>query len=149
VPTVVLVDTNVWVSAFINPAGSPARLHRAWLDNRFQVLVSMPLLDELSDVLTRPRITRKYPIQATDIEEFLKLLIRRSQIVVPTGSVGKCRDPDDDLILETAILGQAQYVVTRDDDMKRDLDLIKHLQAHGVAVLGVQQFLANLDKGKI
>ena len=100
-PTVVLVDTNVWVSAFINPAGSPARLHRAWLDNRFQVLVSLPLLDELSDVLTRPRITRKYPIQATDIEEFLKLLIRRSQIVVPTGSVGKCRDPDYDLILET------------------------------------------------
>jgi uncharacterized protein len=149
VPTVVLVDTNVWVSAFINPAGSPARLHRAWLDNRLQVLVSLPLLDELSDVLTRPRITRKYPIQATDIEGFLKLLIRRSQIVVPTGSVRKCRDPDDDLILETAILGQAQYVVTRYDDMKRDLDLIKHLQAHGVAVLSVQQFLADLDKGKI
>ena len=148
-PTVVLVDTNVWVSAFINPAGSPARVHRAWLDNRFQVVVSLPLLDELSDVLTRPRLTRKYSIQAADVEEFLQLLIRRSKIAVPAGSVHECRDPDDDLILETAVLGQAQYAVTRDDDVKRDLDLIKHLQAHGVAVLSIQQFLAKLDAGEL
>jgi uncharacterized protein len=51
-----------------------------------------------------------------------------------SGSLHECRDPDDDLILETAIRGQAQYTVTRDDDIKRDLDLIKHLQAHGVTV---------------
>ena len=148
-PTVVLVDTNVWVSAFINPSGFPARLHRAWLANRFQVVVSLPLLDELSDVLTRPRITRKYPIHAADVEEFLQLLIHRSQIVVPTGSVRECRDPDDNLILETAILGQAQYAVSRDDDIKRDLDLIKHLQEHTIAVLSVQQFLTKLDAGEI
>ncbi len=146
---IVLVDTNVWVSAFINPAGFPARLHRAWLDKRFQVVVSLPLLDELSDVLTRPRITHKYPIQSADVEEFLQLLIQRSQIIVPTGLVRECRDPDDDLILETAMLGQAQYAVSRDDDIKRDLDLIKHLQAHGVAVLSVQQFLNKLDAGEI
>jgi hypothetical protein len=49
----------------------------------------------------------------------------------------------------TAMLGQAQYAVTRDDDIKRDLDLIKHLQTHGVAVLSVQQFLAKLDAGEM
>lgn len=148
-PTVVLIDTNVWVSAFINPAGSPARLHRAWLANRFQVVVSLPLLDELSDVLTRPRITRKYPIQSNDVEEFLQLLIQRSQIVVPTGTLQECRDPDDDLILETAILGRAQYAVSRDDDIKRDPDLIEHLEKHGVTVSSVQQFLTKLDAGEI
>ena len=148
-PTVVLVDTNVWVSAFINPSGSPDRLHRAWMDNRFQVVVSLPLLDELSDVLTRPRIIRKYPLQAADVEEFLLLLVRRSQVVVPAGALRECRDPDDDLILETATLGQAQYAVSRDDDIKRDRDLIRHLQAHGVAILSVQQFLEKLDAGEI
>ena len=148
-PAVVLVDTNVWVSAFINPFGPPSRLIRCWLDNRFQAVVSLPLLDELADVLSRPRITHKYPIQSADVEEFLKLLIQRSQIVVPTGSVHECRDPDDDIILETAILGQAEYAITRDDDIKRDLDLIAHLQEHGVAVLSVQQFLTKLDAGEI
>ena len=148
-PTVVLIDTNVWVSAFINPTGSPARLHLAWLANRFQVVVSLPLLDELSDVLTRPRTTRKYPIQSNDVEEFLQLLIRRSQIVVPTGAIRECRDPDDDLILETAVLGQARYAISRDDDIKRDPDLIKHLEKHSVTVLNVQQFLTKLDAGEI
>lgn len=61
----------------------------------------------------------------------------------------ECRDPDDDLILETAILGQAQYAVSRDDDIKRDLDLLDHLRAHGVTVSSVQQFLAKLDVGEL
>lgn len=148
-PTVVLVDTNVWVSAFINPSGPPARLQRAWMDSRFQAVVSLPLLDELADVLTRPRLARKYLIPSADVEEFLQLLIQRSQIVVPTGFVRECRDPEDDLILETAILGHAQYAVTRDDDIKRDLNLIEHLQGHGVTVLSVQQFLTKLDAGEI
>ena len=113
------------------------------------MVVSLPLLDELSDVLTRPRIIRKYPIQAGDVEEFLLLLVRRSQVVVPAGALRECRDPDDDLILETATLGQAQYAVSRDDDIKRDRDLIRHLQAHGVAILSVQQFLEKLDAGEI
>lgn len=60
-----------------------------------------------------------------------------------------CRDPDDDLILEMAMLGQAHYAVSRDDDIKRDRDLIRHLQAHGVAILSVQQFLDKLDAGEI
>ncbi len=148
-PAVVLVDTNVWVSSFINPIGPPARLVRAWLDGRYQVVVSLPLLDELSDVLTRPRLTHKYPIVATDVEEFLQLLIQRSPIVVPTGSIHECRDPDDDLILETALLGQAQYAVTRDDDIKGDRDLVERLRSHGINVLTVQHFLDKLDTGEV
>ncbi len=148
-PASALLDTNVWVSSFINPSGSPARVVRAWRDGRYQVVISLPLLEELSDVLTRPRLTRRYPILAQDVEEFLQLLIQRSQIVVPTGSVRECRDPDDDLVLETAILGHAQYAVTRDDDIKRDLNLIERLQARGVIVLSVQQFLIKLEAGEI
>lgn len=148
-PPVVLLNTNVWVSALLNPFGPPARLVRCWLENRFQVVVSLPLLDELADVLSRPRITRRYPIQSADVQELLKLVIQRGQVVEPTGSLHECRDPDDDLILETAILGQARYAVTRDDDIKRDLDLIAHLQLHCVAVLSVQQLLSKLDAGEV
>ena len=68
---------------------------------------------------------------------------------MPASSIHACRDPDDDLILETAILGKAEYAVTRDDDIKRDRDLMEHLQARGVAVLSVQQFLDKLDGGEL
>lgn len=57
---VALLDTNVWVSALINPHGFPARLVAAWLAEQFDVVVSIPLLEEIADVLTRPRIQNKY-----------------------------------------------------------------------------------------
>ena len=144
-PVVVLLDTNSWVSAFINPAGAPARLLAAWLDQRFEVVTSLPLLAELSDVLTRPRLTHKYPTTALQVEEFLQLLARLGKIVVTTGSVHECRDPDDDVVLETALVGHARYVVTRDDDLKRDPDLVTHLEARGVLVVSVRQFLERME----
>jgi putative PIN family toxin of toxin-antitoxin system len=146
VPIVALLDTNVWVSSLINPAGAPARLVREWLADHFEVVVSPPLLDELSDVLSRPRITSKYAISLDQVHEFLTLLNSRGKVVVPSGTMHECRDPDDDLVLETALLGHAQYVVTRDDDIKRDLDLIEHLQMRGVVVVTVQRFLDHLSR---
>ena len=67
-------------------------------------------------------------------------------MVTPTGLLRLCRDQRDDIFLETAILGEAQYAVSRDDDIKRDLDLIAHLRANGVEVVSVAQFLALLDE---
>lgn len=148
-PAVVLLDTNVWVSALINPRGQPARLLQYWYADRFAVAVSLPLLEEIGDVLTRPRIARKYPITAEQVAEFLRLLTQRAHIVVPSGTLHECRDPEDDLIIETALLAQAQYVVSRDDDIKRDLDLIEHLRAHGLVVASVQQFLDRLAQGEL
>jgi len=149
VPAVVLVDTNVWVSAFINPHGYPAKLRDAWVNNRFQVVVSIPLLDEIAEVLARPRIRNKYRIDADEISEFLSLLSSQAIMVMTTGQLHLCRDPDDDLILETALLGQARYAISRDDDIKRDQELIVQMQAHGVAVLSVQQFLERLENDRL
>ena len=52
----VVLDTNILVSALLSPGGLPARLVRAWLDERL-TLVSHPLqLDELRDVTRRDGI---------------------------------------------------------------------------------------------
>ena len=144
-PVAVLVDTNVWISALINPRGHPAKLKGAWLRGEFQAVVSITLLDELAEVLARPRIRAKYELDADEISEFLQLLPARAIKVAPTGQLHVCRDPDDDLILETALLGQAKYAVSRDDDIKRDRDLIANMEAHGVIVLSIQQFLERLE----
>ncbi len=143
-PVVVLIDTNIWVSAFINPHGYPVKLKDAWFNGQFKVVVSVALLDELADVLSRPRICNKYDLNADEIAEFLRLLVAKATLVTTAGQLQVCRDPDDDLILETAILGQAKYAVSWDDDIKHDLDLIAHMEAHSVTVLSVQQFLERL-----
>jgi putative PIN family toxin of toxin-antitoxin system len=144
---VVLLDTNVWVSAFINPHGFPARLKDAWITGQFDVVVSTPLLEEIADVLTRPRIQAKYGLSTEEIEQFLRLLQKRAFHVTPTGDLHLCRDPDDDLILETAVLGSAQYIVSRDDDLKGDDDLVAQMRSRGVEMLSVQHFLERLEAG--
>lgn len=142
---VVLLDTNVWVSAFINPHGFPARLRDAWIAGRFDVVVSPALLEEIADVLTRPRIQTKYDLSTEEIEQFLRLLQERALHVAPRGELHLCRDPDDDLLLETAVLGGARYAVSRDDDLKGDDDLVAQMQSRGVKVLSVRRFLEWLE----
>ena len=58
-----------------------------------------------------------------------------------------CRDNDDNLIIETAIKGQAQYIVTRDDDMKFDNNVSLFLLKYGITVSSVAQFLSIIHKG--
>ena len=138
---IALLDTNVWISALLNPHGPPARLKDAWLQGKFEVVVALPLLAEIGEVLRRPRIKRKYGIREEEIVRYLRLIAARSVRVPVTGQITVCRDPDDNFILEAAVAGKATFIVTRDDDLKRDLELIQHMQKHGVQVVSVSYFL--------
>jgi putative PIN family toxin of toxin-antitoxin system len=46
----VVVDTNVWVSAFLNRKGYPSRVKDAWINGKFEVVMSAALLREISEV---------------------------------------------------------------------------------------------------
>ena len=77
---------------------------------------------------------------------FVRLIAARAAVVETSGALQICRDPDDDEILEAAIHGKTQYLVTRDDDLKRDLDLIKMARRNRVRVVSVRQFLRRLSR---
>jgi putative PIN family toxin of toxin-antitoxin system len=140
-PVVALIDTNIWVSALLNPAGSPARLKDHWIAGAFTVVVSPALLDEVAAVLARPRIRNKYHLNERIISEYVHLIAMRAIMVTPPGPLRVCRDPDDDIILETALVGQATVVVSRDDDLKGDPELIAQMEHRGIQVMSVPQFL--------
>jgi hypothetical protein len=141
----VLVDTNVWVSALLNPHGFPAQVLEALRADQFEPILSEPLLDELLDVLSRPRLVKKYRLEPRDIAELATLLQEKALNVEPRGQLHLCRDPRDDVVLETALLGKADYAVSRDDDLKRDVELMQFMQQHGVTVVSVSQFLRLLS----
>lgn len=140
----VLLDANVWISAFLNPAGPPAQLRTAWFQHRFTAVVAPTLLDEIRATLTEPRLSRKYGVVRAEVESFIELLLLRSVVVFPTGAVTRCRDRRDDFLLEAALLGRAEYLVSRDDDLKRDADLIRAMEQEGVRITSVRQFLRHL-----
>lgn len=141
----VLVDTNVWISAFINVHGAPARVLDAFQAGRFVPVVSPALIEEIREVLDRPRIRKRWELRRDDVASALALLQDRASYDIPPGRLHLCRDPDDDILLETAIVGGARCFVSRDDDIKRDEDLMVRLRERGVEVLTVAHFLKLLE----
>jgi putative PIN family toxin of toxin-antitoxin system len=146
VPLVALLDTNVWVSAFLKPTGPTGQVLTAWQDDEFSAITSLPQLGEIADVLSRPRLVQGFRYTGREAEVFVRLIAARATIVQISGELKICRDPDDDEILEAAIFGKSQYLVTRDDDLKRDRDLIKMARRHRVRVVSVRQFLRRLAR---
>lgn len=139
-----VIDTNVWISALLNPHGYPALLRASFEAGKFQAVISPPLLEELVDVLQRPRIKDKYRIRPEDIEELVVLIEEKCKTVIIMGEMTVCRDKDDNRVIETAVAGGAQYIVTRDDDLKRDEVVIDFLSRQGICVVTVGNFLQYL-----
>lgn len=145
-PLVALLDTNVWVSAFLKPSGPPGQVVSAWHNEAFTAVTSPAQLAEIAEVLSRPRLSRRFAYPRRDIEAFVHLIAARAEIVSISGQLRLCRDPDDDEILEAAISASSRYLVTRDDDLKRDLDLIAAARRQGVRIVSVRWFLGRLSR---
>lgn len=105
----VVVDTNILVSALIN-RGKPRKLVLKLLEEH-TVILSRQMLAELADVLTRD----KFAVKTPQVDRFLAILVRKSKIVTPSSRFKVIsEDPDDDMVLNTAYAGKAEYIVTGD-----------------------------------
>lgn len=136
-----VIDTNIWISALLNPSGYPALLRSAFEQGLFTVVISEPIMEEIADVLSRPWIRDKYGVTETDIRELLLLIEERSEHVLVSGDINICRDKDDDLILETAVKSQVAYLVTGDNDIMADPKVEKFLSKFNITILSVSKFL--------
>src|SRR5438552_6630322 len=104
----VVLDTNVVVSAHIQPLGPPARILLAALAKEFELYVSSDILAEYDEVLRRP----KFKIEPDVVNAFLKAATTTAIRVTHTTRIQAARDPDDDKFLECAFEAEADYLVT-------------------------------------
>jgi uncharacterized protein len=75
----------------------------------------LELLEELSDVLGRKKFNRF--VTSEERDDFLETFVERAILVEVIEKVQECRDPKDDKILELALNGQAEYIVSGDKDL--------------------------------
>lgn len=128
-----VIDTNLWISRLLMPNGTAAKA----VDHALAwgiPLMSEETLMELSDVLARSKFD-KY-VSREDRQQFLRLLGGIARVVRVTQRISACRDPKDDKFLDVALNGEAQLILTGDEDL-----LVLH-PFHDVEILKPADFLA-------
>ena len=134
-----VVDTNTLVSALIKPRGRLGQLLQHLKDGDFIFLYSRTTLDELADVLNRPRMRHKYGLSEADIQTVIGLILLRGESVTPVKRLQVCRDPKDNRFLEAALAGRADVIVSGDQDL-----LVLH-PFEGIPIVKPAEFLAMLE----
>lgn len=110
----IVIDNNVLISRLLLPGSVPGRAVRKAVDAG-QLLVSDATLAELAAVLARPKFDPYITI--ADRQEFIRLLGRIAERIPITYTVHACRDPKDNMILEVAVNGHADLILTGDQDL--------------------------------
>jgi putative PIN family toxin of toxin-antitoxin system len=108
----VVFDTNVFVSALVFPGGNGEAAVQRVIDGRDQLLVSRAIVGELLEVLAR-----KF---ARDREELARVAVfvdAIAEVVDPQCAIDALADDADNRILECAVEGGADRIVTGDRAM--------------------------------
>jgi putative PIN family toxin of toxin-antitoxin system len=109
----VVLDTDVMVAGFSSATGASRRLLLAVLDGEVRMLLSTPLLVEYEAVLTRPAVLAMAGVSAAEVVAVLDELAGLcTPVALDYRWRPQARDPDDDLVLETAINGGAAVVAS-------------------------------------
>lgn len=108
-----VLDTDVLVAAFRSNAGASRQVLEAARGRRFNLLLSVPLMLEYEAVLTRPEHLAASGASREDVSAVLDELAsvaKRVELVIRTRPL--LSDPNDEMVLETAINGRADAIVT-------------------------------------
>ena len=125
-------DANVAISALLFEHSKPGMAFRLALEQHV-ILISLPVLTELIEVLSRKKFERYILPQERD--RFIEALVREAQLVEITEEIHVCRDPKDDKCLELAVNGAATCLVSGDEDL-----LVLH-PFRGISILTPDEFL--------
>ncbi|WP_445366841.1 putative toxin-antitoxin system toxin component, PIN family [Methylomonas sp. BW4-1] len=112
----VVIDTNLVLSALVFAQGRVTPLRRAWQNQQIQPLVSKTTAAELIRVLQYP----KFKLSADDQQELLADYLPYCQTIVipePPPVTPECRDKFDVPFLQLTLTGNAQALITGDQDL--------------------------------
>ena len=132
----VVLDTNTLVSATI-AKGNEFELLRKARNNEFELILSLGILDEFEDVISRKR----FGYGKESINRAVDAIIGIAEIVEPTEKIDVIKeDPDDNKILECALCGKVDYIVSGDHHL---FDLEEY---RGIKIVRTRKMLEILEK---
>jgi putative PIN family toxin of toxin-antitoxin system len=139
-----VIDTNVYVSGIggLNRLdSSPGEVDRRWRRGEFVLIASPALVDAVSRTLSDRYFTER--VSVSDRALAIEGMQRYSdQVFLPTVVERAATQPEDDLVLATAVQSQADMIVTGDKQ------LLKLAAFHGIPIIRVGAFLSLLSEDR-
>lgn len=134
-----VLDTNTIISALFW-SGAPSQIYLS-AEERYTLLTSADLLNELEMVLRRPKFESVLKTSGRSVEWYMARHSAYANLVVPAEiPASVVRDPKDRIVLACAVGGQADYIVSGDNDL---LILERY---ENIPIITASQFLERLGK---
>ena len=145
----VTLDTNIFLRALIRRGNLANNLLSLWLDGRIVLVLSQAIVDEIRAVLSRPRLIRKYSYTPQAVTQLINLLVQRAIIVEVPFSLELCRDATDNPLVDCAVLGRVQFLVSYDNDLLDDATLQQAIFEFGVEIVNPQALMERIQEAEI
>lgn len=131
----VTVDSKVFISMLLGSRNC-LKVYKAFASGILDIVISDELFEEISSVLRRDSFSKI--VTAQDLKELQELLKTDAEWVILKHPVAVCRDPKDNMILEIASEGKADFIITGDQD------LLELKQFRRILILSPKEFLKHL-----
>src|SRR5580693_4790224 len=102
----VVIDTNIIVSALLQPLGPPAQVLALAISGLIELFITAKIYAEYEEVIRRAKFRREEQTIVTTLDT----IRNRAHWVRPTEIVQSCSDPDDNIFLECAQAAKADYL---------------------------------------
>ena len=127
----IVVDTSVYISAILF-GGNPEKIRKLSKEKKIELLVSEAIIAEIAKILRK-----KFDWKSWQISKLIDEIRETAILVIPRQTLSVIKeDEDDNRVLECAVEGKAQYIITGD---KRHLLSLKEYQ--GIKILSPAEFL--------
>lgn len=112
-PVRVVLDSNIFISAYVF-GGKPEEILKLIIAEQIQGITSQVLISEFLGVLRK-----KFGVSQNQILEIQSEIQDSFEVVWPVETFSIIRDTEDNRILEAAVEGKCDYIITGDDDLLR------------------------------
>jgi len=139
-----VLDSNVFVSGASISQTPPSQMMNLWRKGAYILVTSPQILEEVHEVLLRPKIISYTGLSIKETNEFVEKIIQRAYVTEGKQlSHSVSRDLKDDKFLSCAVEAKADYIITGDQDLLV-LKVYKEIN-----ILTPREFLDILSKGGI
>ena len=126
----IVIDTNNLISA-LGWEGNSRDLLRKVIDKEYEFIISIKQLEELKNVLDYP----KFRFSEDQKRKFLEIIFKIATVIKTKLKLDVCVDKKDNMFLECAVEGKADYLISGDDH------LLRLKKFRNVKIVSVKEFL--------